>query len=168
MRASSNSCLWVIWKFLSDLCRNIIVCYKTKVHHYCKVHKLPCSRLCMHSPLYNLHKTFLLVQSIFFFSCQTAGQSKQVLKILSCKFIFFSRTQNKFLTSLLEKSKYFSSMASKLIKICWIRTDSQPCWKITYSIVLQTIFHKQKNKNNKIYTSFVSTGLWLLGSIKIF
>ena len=36
---------------------------------------------------------------------------------------------------------YFFSMASKPINICSIRTGCQPYWKITYSIVLQTIFH---------------------------
>ena len=41
----------------------------------------------------------------------------------------------------------FSITASKLIDIRWIKTGSQPYWKITYNIVLQTIFHEYENKN---------------------
>ena len=48
------------------------------------------------------------------------------------------------------KGMSLSSMASKPINIRWIRTDSQPYWKIMYSIVLQTIFHEYLNKNHKI------------------
>ena len=47
-------------------------------------------------------------------------------------------------------------MASKPITIRWIRPDSQPDWKIMYSIDLQTIFYKYQNNNHKIDTSFVS------------
>ncbi len=47
-------------------------------------------------------------------------------------------------------------MASKPITIRWIRTGSQPDWKVMYSIELQTIFYEYKNKKHKINTSFVS------------
>ena len=40
------------------------------------------------------------------------------------------------------RRKFISSLASTLINIRWIRTDSEPYWKIIYSIVLQTIFHE--------------------------
>ena len=46
----------------------------------------------------------------------------------------------------LPTSKYvFSSMASKPISICWIRTGSQPYYKTMYSIVLHTISVDIKN-----------------------
>ena len=38
--------------------------------------------------------------------------------------------------------KEYSSMASKPSNIRWIRTGSQPYWKIINSIVLQTISYK--------------------------
>ncbi len=44
----------------------------------------------------------------------------------------------------------FSSMASKPITIRWIRTGSQPYWKIMYSIVLQIVFHETSYQNHKI------------------
>ena len=56
-------------------------------------------------------------------------------------------------------NKKISSMALKPINIRWIRTCSQSYWKIMFSIVLQTIFHKYLNKNHKINKRFVSTGL---------
>ena len=46
-----------------------------------------------------------------------------------------------------ESETWFSSMASKPIDIRWTRTGSQPYWKIMYSIVLQIISHKYKDKN---------------------
>ena len=44
-------------------------------------------------------------------------------------------------------------MASKPINIGWIRTGSQSYGKITYSIILQTIFDEYKNVNHKVNTA---------------
>ena len=61
---------------------------------------------------------------------------------------------------LIWNKKMFSfNMASKPINIRWIWTGFQPYWRIMYSIVLETIFHKYSNKNHKINTSFVNPGL---------
>ena len=55
-------------------------------------------------------------------------------------------------------------MASKPITIRWIRTSSQPDWKILYNIELQIFFYEYQNMIHKINTSFVSPGLRALGA----
>ena len=55
--------------------------------------------------------------------------------------------------------KFSSSIASKPINICWIRTGSQAYCKIMYSILLYLVFYEYK-KNIIIKTSFLCLGLW--------
>ena len=53
--------------------------------------------------------------------------------------------------------KLFSSMASKLFNIRWIRTGSMPYLKTMYSIVLCPVFYEYKKKYSfNIKPSYVS------------
>ena len=78
---------------------------------------------------------------------------------------YFYSTNSSSFSDLKIVNNVFYSMASKPINIRWIRTGSQSNLKIMYNIVLQTIFHE--NKNHKINTSFVNPGLLALGGKKV-
>ena len=50
-------------------------------------------------------------------------------------------------------------MASKLINVRWIRTSSQPNWKIMFSIVLQKFSTNDNNKIIKLIPVLLAFGL---------